>query len=78
MLFAGRGNNSRLAAACTRHPGECLEHPICKSKSRTLKSDLGQAPDIAEAAAFRLDSVLQEFNLDGNAARCRMRNLSSK
>ena len=78
MLFAGRANNGRLVAASARHPSQCPEHPIHKSQPRALESDLRQAPDIAEAAVFRLGAVLQEFNLDGNAARGRMRNLSGE
>jgi hypothetical protein len=77
MLFAGRGNNGRLAAA-TSHRSQCPEHPIRQSKSGALESDLGQAPDIAETAVFCLGVVLQEFDLDRYAARCRMRNLSGE
>ena len=40
--------------------------------------DLRQASDIAEAAVFRLGTILQELNLDCYAARCRMRNLSGE
>jgi hypothetical protein len=43
-----------------------------------LESDLRQTSDIAEAAVFRLGTILQELNLDCYAARCRMRNLSGE
>ena len=77
MLFVGRGDG-RLAAASVGQRGQCLEHPIDEAKSRSLKSHLGEASDIAEAAVFRLGAVLEEFNLDCYAARCRMRNLGGE
>jgi len=78
MLFAGCGSNGRLSAASARHPSQCPKHPIRKPKSRALESDLSQAPDIAEAAVFRLGSILKKFNFDRNAARRRMGNLSGE
>jgi hypothetical protein len=78
MLFAGRSDSGRPVAAAARYPSERPEHPIRKSKFGALETNLGQAPDTAEAAVVRLGSVLQKFNLDGNAAGCRMRNLSGE
>src|SRR6185437_7883830 len=78
MLLAGGGNDSLLAITAARHRSQRPEQSIRKSKSRPLKTDLRQAAYIAEAATFRFGLVLQKFNLDRNAARRRMRNLSGQ
>jgi hypothetical protein len=40
-----------------------------------LKSNLCHTADIAKTVAISVRIVLGEFNLDGDAARCRMGNL---
>ena len=77
MLFASGRNNGRLAATSASQRSQRLEHSIYNPQPGALKPDFGQAADIAEAAMSSL-SVLGQFNLDRDAARGRMRNLSGK
>jgi hypothetical protein len=53
-------------------------HPIGNPKSRSLESNLGQTPDVTEAAVLCLGLVPQEFNLNRNATCRWVRNLSGK